>query len=252
MLKVQDLSVTIGKKQIVQPLSMECAAGEWWMLIGPNGAGKTTLLGALSGTVPCQGEAAVGGENLQGMAAKKRAQMMGMLSQNSTVNAAFTVEQIVAMGRYSHRRGILGADEADLPERVTKALQLTGMEEMRHQSMLTLSGGERQRAFLSQVFCQDPQILLLDEPANHLDLVYQKQVFELIDFWRRQPGRLVISVVHDLSLARRFGTHALLMDAGKAVAAGPAESVLTDETLNRVWRMDVRAWREELHQAWDR
>ena len=72
--------------------------------------------------------------------------------------------------------------------------------------MLTLSGGELQRTFLAQVLAQDPKLLLLDEPTNHLDLIYQKQIFALIGSWLREPGRAVVSVVHDLSLARSFGT----------------------------------------------
>ncbi|MFQ9449137.1 MAG: ATP-binding cassette domain-containing protein [Christensenellales bacterium] len=80
---------------------------------------------------------------------------------------------------------------------------------MRRASVLTLSGGELQRTFLAQVFAQNPQILILDEPANHLDLIYQKHIFSLIETWLRQPGRAVVSVVHDLSLARKYGTHAV-------------------------------------------
>ena len=251
MLTVADLSVRIGEKTIVQPLSMACRPGEWWMLVGPNGAGKSTLLGALSGTIPFAGHVSVLGQRLTDLPVRRRAQLIGMLTQSSSVNVPFTAEQIVAMGRYSRRRGLFGADEADLPQRVQQALELTGMMQQRRQSMLTLSGGERQRVFLSQVFCQDPQVLLLDEPANHLDLVYQKQIFGMIDQWRRQPGRLVISVVHDLNLARRYGTHALLMDRGSCISSGPVGEVLTDERLNQVWHMDVRAWREELHESWN-
>ena len=92
---------------------------------------------------------------------------------------------------------------------------------------------------------------MLDEPANHLDLIYQKQLFELIDRWRRQPGKAVLSVVHDLSLARRWGTHALLMDGGHAVACGPIAQVMTADTLARVWRMDVLGWMRDVQSAWE-
>lgn len=251
MLTANHISVGIGGKAIVSDVSLTAGEGEWWMLLGPNGAGKTTLLRALSCTTPFTGDAMLHGQSLKRMTDRARAQVLGVLSQSSDVQAAFTVEQIVAMGRYSHRLGVFGADEHDLTERVHEALRLTGMLDLRRQSMLTLSGGERQRAFLAQVLCQDPQVLLLDEPANHLDLIYQKQIFELIDQWRQNGSRTVISVVHDLSLARRFGTHALLLDEGHCVAAGPIRDVLTDEHMNRVWRMDVRAWRRQLDEAWD-
>ena len=130
------------------------------------------------------------------------------------------------------------------------ALEQTGLYEQRHQSVLTLSGGELQRTFLAQTFCQDPRLLLLDEPTNHLDLVYQKQVFELIQSWRQKKDRAVISVVHDLSLARAYGTRAILLDRGRVVADGPMEEVFSDEVLNRVYRMDVREWMMRMLAQW--
>ena len=116
--------------------------------------------------------------------------------------------------------------------------------------MLTLSGGELQRTFLAQVLAQDPKLLLLDEPTNHLDLIYQKQIFALISSWLREPGRAVVSVVHDLSLARSFGTDALLMDHGRQIAHGSAAQVLTPERLNAVYGMDVPAWMRSLYAQW--
>ena len=109
-----------------------------------------------------------------------------------------------------------------------------------------------QRTFLAQVFAQEPQLLMLDEPANHLDLVYQKHIFTLIGEWLKQPGRAVISVVHDLSLARRYGTHAVLMHQGKAVAQGETASVLTPANLQSVYGMDVAGWMREMLGQWEK
>ena len=115
---------------------------------------------------------------------------------------------------------------------------------------LTLSGGELQRTFLAQVLAQNPKLLLLDEPTNHLDLIYQKQIFALIGQWLQTPGRAVVSVVHDLSLARAFGTDALLMDSGRKIALGRANDVLTPANLDRVYGMDVAAWMRGLYSQW--
>ena len=104
--------------------------------------------------------------------------------------------------------------------------------------------------FLSQVFAQDPQLLILDEPANHLDLVYQKHIFSLISDWLKTPGRAVISVVHDLSLARRYGTHAVLMKDGCCAAQGTIAETLTGENLQAVYDMDVYAWMREMLEQW--
>lgn len=117
-------------------------------------------------------------------------------------------------------------------------------------TMGSLSGGELQRTFLAQVFAQNPQILILDEPANHLDLIYQKHIFSLIETWLRQPGRAVVSVVHDLSLARKYGTHAVLMHRGQCAAQGKIGDVMTAEKLQAVYEMDVYGWMREMLGQW--
>ena len=118
------------------------------------------------------------------------------------------------------------------------------------QSVLTLSGGELQRTFLAQLFAQNPRVLILDEPTNHLDLVYQKQVFELIAHWLKTPGRAVISVVHDLSLAKAYGTRALLLNHGKTVQQGTLEEVFTPAHLNAAYDMDVSKWMRSMLSQW--
>ncbi|NMA00801.1 MAG: ABC transporter ATP-binding protein, partial [Clostridiaceae bacterium] len=133
---------------------------------------------------------------------------------------------------------------------VFEALELTGMTEKRTQSVLTLSGGELQRTFLAQLLAQNPRLLLLDEPANHLDLIYQKQIFTLISDWIRQEGRAVISVVHDLSLAKAFGTKAILMNKGKDVALGDVDKVLSPDHLDAVYGMDVGEWMRTMLGQW--
>ena len=124
------------------------------------------------------------------------------------------------------------------------------MERFRNQSVLTLSGGELQRAFLAQLFVQGPRMLLLDEPTNHLDLIYQKQVFALVRRWMDETGGAVISVVHDLSLAKAYGTHALLMKHGRTVESGPIGAVMTPEHINGVYGMDVYDWMRTMYGQW--
>jgi iron complex transport system ATP-binding protein len=139
------------------------------------------------------------------------------------------------------------ADEAA----IARAVQLTGLEPFLDQPVLTLSGGELQRTFLAQLFAQDPSILLLDEPTNHLDLAYQEQVFDLIRQWLTLPGRAVISVVHDLSLAKSYGTRAVLMNDGRVIADGPVLEALSEQHLAEVYGMDVFAWMRKMLKQWE-
>ena len=173
-----------------------------------------------------------------------------MLSQSHAMGYGFTVGAVVRLGRYAYSPGLFsGSGEEDEPM-VARALELTGLTRFADQNVLTLSGGELQRTFLAQLFAQDPSVLLLDEPTNHLDLVYQKQVFELIAEWVKTPGRAVVSVVHDLSLARAYGTHGLLLDGGQTAAIGEIDAVFAPEHINKAYAMDVPAWMRRMLAQW--
>lgn len=253
MLEVRNLSVKYGEIAVVKHLSFSVKEGQWLMIAGPNGAGKSTALHAITKGVAATGEILFKGKNIEKIKPVEMARSIGVLSQNHFVGYSFTVEEVVRLGRYAHSGGFLGKrgnPELD-NEAVEEALSLTGMDEKRSQSVLTLSGGELQRTFLAQVFAQEPQLLLLDEPTNHLDLVYQKQVFALITDWLKKPGRAVVSVVHDLSLAKAFGTHALLLNQGVCVAKGAVLDVLNAAYLDEVYRMDVSAWMQKMLSQWE-
>ncbi len=250
MLKGNHITVRYGDNAVVDDLSFELQEGQWLMLVGPNGAGKSTLIGAISQGVPYTGDILLEGADIRRCKASQRARKIGVLSQKNSVGYGYTVEEVVRLGRYAYTSGFLSTRDDDGKAQVERALELTGLTDFRHASVLTLSGGELQRTFLAQVFAQDPQILILDEPANHLDLVYQKHIFSLIGQWLKTPGRAVISVVHDLSLARRYGTHAVLMNHGKCAAQGEVDAVLTPENLRSVYSMDVYAWMKDMLAQW--
>ena len=251
MLEVKNMTVQYGGKVIVADLDFTVGEGQWVMLVGPNGAGKSTIVNAISQGVRYTGTVTYEGQNVAKMKPVQIAQNIGVLSQNHYVTYAFTVGEVVNIGRYSHSEGIFGSSKENEGEMVRKALEKTGMLPFENQSVLTLSGGELQRTFLAQIFAQNPKLLILDEPTNHLDLVYQKQVFELISEWLKEPGRAVVSVVHDLSLARAYGTDAILLDKGRAIASGKLEDVITRENLKSVYNMDVYGWMLEMLAQWE-
>lgn len=250
MLKAEHVTVCCDGQVIVDDLSFALEAGQWLMLVGPNGAGKSTLIRAIAQGVPYTGSITLDGRNIRAYKPAQLAQRIGVLTQQHSVGYAYSVEEVVSLGRYAHAAGFLSGGDAEGKARVEEALEMTGLAHLRHASVLTLSGGELQRTFLAQVFAQNPQILILDEPANHLDLVYQKHIFSLIGEWLKTPGRAVMSVVHDLSLARRYGTHAVLMDHGQRVAQGTIPETLTKKNLQAVYGMDVFGWMREMYAQW--
>lgn len=248
MLSVQHVSVRYGERTAVSNLSFSLQEGQWLMLVGPNGAGKSTLIEAVSQGVRYTGDILLEGRDIRTYRPAQLARRLGVLAQRNAVGYAYTVEEVVSLGRYAY--GFPGARGDDGRAQVEQALALTGLTGLRRASVLTLSGGELQRTFLAQVFAQNPRLLLLDEPANHLDLVYQKHIFSLIGQWLREPGRAVMSVVHDLSLARRYGTHAVLMDSGRCAAQGAIGDVLTPDRLEAVYGMDVYGFMRDMLAQW--
>ena len=250
MLEVRDVSVRYGKLTVVDSASFDLDAGRWLMVVGPNGAGKSTLLNAVAQMIPHEGTVRMNGDDLSQIKPGLLARKLGLLAQNHSVGYAFTVEQVVRLGRYAYRGSPFSAPASDNEAEVERALAATGMTALKDHSVLTLSGGELQRAFLAQLLAQDPELLLLDEPTNHLDLAYQKEVFELIRRWVLDTGRTVISVVHDLSLARAWGDEALLMNGGRIIAWGAVETALSDENLAAAYGMDVRGWMRGLYGQW--
>ncbi len=252
MLEVCDLSVKYGEITVVNGLSFSVSEGQWLMIVGPNGAGKSTVINAITQGAAYTGEVLLDGENMRSLKASARAKKLGVLTQSHYVSYSFTVEEVVRLGRYAHSAHLLGRRDKQADDAaVEAALAYTGMTAQRKQSVLTLSGGELQRTFLAQVFAQQPKLLLLDEPTNHLDLVYQKQVFSLISEWLKEPGRAVVSVVHDLSLAKAYGTHAVLLSRGKKIADGTAGEVLSPKNLDPVYDMDVAGWMRGLLAQWE-
>lgn len=250
MIEVQNLTVEYGTRRIVDDVSFKVSNGQWLMLAGPNGAGKSTIVNAISQGTSYKGKVLFKGTDLKTCKAGKLAHSIGVLTQNHNVGYSFTVEEVVRLGRYSYSKGIFSGSDVNDNEMVEKALEMTGMKEQAGQSVMTLSGGELQRTFLAQLFAQDPQLLILDEPTNHLDLVYQKQVFGLIKDWIAETNRAVISVVHDLNLAKAFGTHAILLEKGRAVAGGTVSEVFTRENLKQVYSIDVYEWMHSMLEQW--
>lgn len=250
MLKAENITVRFGERTVVDHLSFYLHEGQWLMLVGPNGAGKSTLIETISQGVAYTGNILLEGKDIRRFKAAQLARKAGVLAQKNVVGYAYTVDEVVGLGRYAYTQSFLSTRDDGGKDQVERALSLTGLTDLRHASVLTLSGGELQRTFLAQVFAQNPQILILDEPANHLDLKYQQHIFSLISDWLKTPGRAVISVVHDLSLAKKYGTHAVLMNRGKNISQGKIDEVLTQDNLKTVYDMDVYGWMRDMLEQW--
>ncbi|MBE6018535.1 MAG: ABC transporter ATP-binding protein [Lachnospiraceae bacterium] len=255
MISVRDLTVKYGDAVIIENITFDVPTGSWTMIVGPNGAGKSTIVKAMAQSIPYTGAVLIDGEDASKMNSRALARKVGVLSQGHYVGYGFTAEEVIRLGGYSRRgRSFFkkqNEENESFEDLFEQAVEKTGMAPYLKQSVLKLSGGELQRTFLAQLFAQDPEILILDEPTNHLDIIYQKQIMEMVDNWRKERGRTVVSVVHDLSLAKMFGTDVLVTSHGSLVKTGPVSEVLTSDILDPVYGMDVAAWIRSMAGMWE-
>jgi len=240
LLAAQSLTIRIGGKPICRGLDLRLRPGEYWAVLGGNGIGKTTLLHTLAGLRRADG----GGISVEGTALeqwnrKRLATRLGVLFQDSTDTFPCSVLETVLTGRYPHTPfwSVAGSDDFERAARVLAAVELAGMEE---RQVDTLSGGERRRLAVAALLMQEPRIWLLDEPSNHLDLRHQVRLLALMtDRVRAADGGLLMTL-HDVNLAQRFCTHALLMIDHENLLPGPFDAVVNEGNLERLYRCPVR------------
>lgn len=231
---VNGVSLTYDAKVIVQDVSFAAADGQVIGLIGPNGAGKTTLIKAMAGLLkPSQGSVAYEALDLTQWPKHALAQKVGYLSQSRVIHWPVSVERLVSLGRIPHR-GPWDSLSVDDETAIEAALQLTDSAGLRERVVTTLSGGELARVLLARVLAGEPRVILADEPVSGLDPGHRLQVLHGLRELAR-GGKLVVVVLHDLTLASRFCDRLILMNHGTVVADGTPSDVLTPDQLSSVY-----------------
>ena len=234
-LEARALTLRIGARTLARDLNINFAAGENWAILGANGSGKTTLLMTLAGLrAPESGAVLLDGQALNAVPRRQRAQILGILFQDSASAFPCTIHELVLTGRHPHLGRWQEATADDLTT-VEAALAATGLTEFSNRQMATLSGGEQRRAAFATLLAQDPPLCLLDEPANHLDPHHQLTLLSLAAARARRPHHLNLMVLHDINLAARFCTHALLLRRDGAHAHGTVQDMLTPANLEAVY-----------------
>lgn len=232
---ITGLSHFYGPLQALKDLTFSVPKGSFFIVIGPNGSGKTTLLKNLAGLeIPAAGSVRILGRSIDRYSRKALARRLALVPQLPAEEFPFRVRDIVLMGRSPHL-GILGLDrEADRAV-ADQAMEFTGIERFAGRRLDQLSGGERQRVFIARAICQEPELLLLDEPTAALDLAHQVRIMDLMEQLKKDRGVTVVMVSHDLNLSALYADRLLLLGKGEAVSLGPPEQVLTYEVLERTY-----------------
>jgi iron complex transport system ATP-binding protein len=240
LLKCDGLTLAVPGRVLAREVRFEANRGETWAVLGANGSGKTTLMHALAGLAPAMRAAiALDGKPLGGRGARERAALSGILLQQE--DAAFWGEvlEYVLLGRFAHARTVFGWSRED-EDASRAALAAVGLDGFERRSYRTLSGGERQRARIAQLLAQDPQLFLLDEPLQHLDLRHQVAVLRLFGSLARKRGKAVIMVLHDALWPAQACSHALLLYGNGVMESGAASAMLTRDRLERLYGCPLR------------
>lgn len=250
MLTIRDLTIGYNGQPVLHQVSLAIEAGQMVALIGANGAGKSTLLRAMNRTLkPWSGSVALRGQNLAALSPRQVARRIALVEQAGKLAWPYTVEQVLNLGRFPHQ-GWFAPPTARDAQIVERVLRQTALWELRRRPLNTLSGGERQRALVARALVQEPQVLLLDEPASNLDIHHQHQLLRFVRGLVSDHGLAVVVAIHDLAMAARYCQRLVVINRGRVCADGPAEAVLNPALLHEVFGVQARLYRDPLNHHW--
>ncbi len=244
---VQGLKFTYDAHPVLDGTEFVVQHGDLVALLGANGAGKSTLLRCISRILkPTGGHILLDGSELQQLSSKEAARLMAVVPQETAADFDFTVEEIVMMGRFPYLKRFQKEEQQDR-DLVKWSMEMTGVSHLAHRSIAALSGGEKQRVIMARAVCQQPEVLILDEPTANLDIGYQSMLLELAARLNRDYGVTVIAAIHDINLAVHHFNRFILLSGGRVLATGRAEEVITAENIQMSYGVPASTYRHPLH-----
>ena len=227
MLQCRNLSLTLGKQEILRDISFQAQPGTITILLGKNGSGKSSLLSCLSGNqTKYTGSVELDGKDVRSMGTTERARALAVMPQVLPLPPV-SVAELVCFARHPYT-GYTGRLTAKDREIARQALQHTGMYVHENHKVNLLSGGERQLAFFTMMLAQQTPIVLLDEPASSLDTEYRRMVYRFLRDFRNQ-GKTVIAVMHDLSEAIALADTIGVLHSSHMVFWGTPQAFLSSD-----------------------
>ena len=238
-----DVKWGAGGRMIVDGVSLNAAPGTTLGLIGPNGSGKSSLLRLICGLRKVTaGIVTLGQSDIRRFSRRDLARRIAFVEQQVNTDDLLTIEDVVRLGRTPHN-GALAAWSARDREAVENALRHANLLHLRSRYWQSLSGGEKQRAQIARALAQSPSELLLDEPTNHLDVQHQLEILQLVT---HLPLTSIVAL-HDLNLAAMFCDELAVLQAGRVVAAGKPDTVLTPSLIRKVFGVRAEIGRSPFH-----
>lgn len=239
MIKVNDLTYTIGEKQILHNINFQIEKGKIYGILGENGSGKSTLLKTLTRINNVKnGKILLNDKDINHYTSKQLAQTIALVPQQTNLMFDFSALQIALMGRIPYQKPLYSDSEEDL-EIVKQSMQLTSTWHLRDMNAQNLSGGEFQRLIIARALAQQTPILMLDEPISSLDIRHQFEIMNLLKQINKDTNTTILIIIHDLNLALKYCDEIILLNKGELIAFGESKKVLTEETISKNFGINV-------------
>lgn len=225
-------------RKVLSDINCSFEEGKFYGILGPNGSGKTSLMRHLLRLLPIKiGKIQLNNKDISRMKRDDFARQISFVPQKTSIDAEFTVYDIVAMGRTPYKRHFQGLNKED-ETIILQALEVTQTTSLKDQYYNQLSGGEAQRVLVARTIAQDTPWLVLDEPIASLDIKHQVEVMDTLRKLNKKEGKTVIAILHDLNLAAEYCDEIVLMKNGKIYDTGKVEEVLTVDNLKEVYEIN--------------
>ncbi len=239
-IKLEKVTAGYGNFFKMEDIDFQLEEGSFTGIIGPNGSGKSTLLKIMAGIIrPESGQVKIKGEDIQVMKPGKRSRLISFLPPNSPADFPFTVLETVLMGRNPYLQKFSGPSKEDR-EKAFSAIEKTGIKNLAGRPVVSLSSGERQRVMLARAICQEAEVMLLDEPASHLDVHHRNDIFRLLREINR-AGVTIAAVLHEINLVPAYCSRAAVVKGGKLyLKGGKSDEVINKRFLENVYGGDIR------------
>lgn len=235
MIELQHISVTFGKREILNDICADIAEGRITAVMGPNGCGKTTLLRCIGGLLePNGGQVVIDGHKVQDFSARTLARQVAFVRQQAQTDFEFSAFETVLMGRNPYQKRLQNESQKDW-DIVEQCMRQTGIWHLRLAKPGEMSGGEMQRVMIARALAQQTPVLLMDEPVSNLDIAHQLEIMRLL----QNAGKSVVIVIHDLNLALQFCDDLLLFHEGRLLYRGPMAEGLTPENIKTVYGVET-------------
>ncbi|MGM0549182.1 MAG: ABC transporter ATP-binding protein [Bacillota bacterium] len=239
MLKTNNIKFSYAQEKILKGIDLQIKKGSFVGIIGPNASGKSTLLKNISKSLKSDsGLVYLDRKLLNDYDSLELAKKMAVVPQNTEVNFNFNVYDIIMMGRHPYQKRWSRLSKED-KKIVKEAMEVTHTLKLKNKLINELSGGERQRVIIARALAQKPDILLLDEPTSSLDINYQGEIYDLLNYLNQEFEITIITVSHDLNLTALYCEELILLKDGKIFAVGSANEVLTEKNIKAVYQAEV-------------